>query len=81
MRGMTSERRDDQGRETDGVAAAPRDHEDLTKAVAELGDTDEDRLEAVAERNASLDERLPGDENLPYTKGDGADAGGSPAQG
>ena len=34
-----------------------------------LGETDEDRLDTVAERNDSLEERLPGDENLPRTKG------------
>jgi hypothetical protein len=35
----------------------------------ELGETDEDRLETVAERNESLEERLPGDNDLPRTDG------------
>ena len=46
-----------------------RDADDLTEAVAELGDTDSDRLDEVAERNRSLQARLPGDDELPLTKG------------
>ena len=49
--------------------AAPRDADDLTEAVRDLGETDTDRLEAVAQHNDSLEERLPGDEDLPRTKG------------
>lgn len=49
--------------------AAPRDADDLTEAVSELGETDTDRLEAVAQHNESLEERLPGDDDLPRTKG------------
>jgi hypothetical protein len=41
----------------------------LAQQVRELGKTDEDRLEAVAEHNKTLEERLPGDEELPLTKG------------
>lgn len=55
----------DDARNTD----APRSADDLEEAVSGLGETDEDRLETVAERNDSLEERLPGDENLPRTKG------------
>ena len=47
----------------------PRDADELAAAVADLGQTDEDRLDAVRERNASLEDRLPGDEDLPRTKG------------
>jgi len=47
----------------------PRSADDLEEAVADLGETNEDRLETVADRNDSLEERLPGDENLPRTKG------------
>ncbi|MDN4614960.1 hypothetical protein P5G50_10910 [Leifsonia sp. F6_8S_P_1B] len=53
----------------------PRDADELTRQVAELGDTDEDRLDAVAEHNESLQERLPGEEELPRTKGAPADEG------
>jgi hypothetical protein len=35
----------------------------------ELGETDEDRLETVAERNESLEERLPGGDDEPRTDG------------
>jgi hypothetical protein len=35
----------------------------------DLGETDEDRLETVAERNESLEERLPGQDHLPRTDG------------
>jgi hypothetical protein len=35
----------------------------------DLGETDEDRLETVAERNESLEERLPGGDDLPRTDG------------
>jgi len=49
--------------------AAPRDADELTEAVTELGSNDEERLDAVAEHNASLEERLPGDDELPLTKG------------
>jgi hypothetical protein len=45
--------------------AGSRDADELTAAVSDLGDTD--RLDAVRERNESLEERLPGDENLPRT--------------
>ncbi|WP_348787437.1 hypothetical protein [Leifsonia sp. NPDC080035] len=47
----------------------PRDADELGEAVADLGENPEDRLETVAERNDSLEERLPGDEDLPRTKG------------
>ena len=47
----------------------PRDADELTDAVAELGETDDDRLDAVTDRNDSLEERLPGDDELPLTKG------------
>ena len=43
--------------------------DERAERVKELGKTDEDRLEAVAERNETLEERLPGDEELPLTKG------------
>jgi hypothetical protein len=33
----------------------------------DLGKTDEDRLETVAERNESLEERLPSGDDLPPT--------------
>ncbi|WP_374006879.1 hypothetical protein [Leifsonia sp. LS-T14] len=49
--------------------AAPRDADELTDAVSELGDTDTDRLDAVLERNESLEERLPSSEDLPHTHG------------
>lgn len=52
------------------------DADALTRQVADLGDTTEDRLDAVAEHNDSLAERLPGDNELPRTKGaDTAEAG------
>ena len=35
----------------------------------DLGETDKDRLETVAERNESLEERLPGGDDLPRTDG------------
>jgi hypothetical protein len=47
----------------------PRDADELTRQVAELGDTTEDRLDAVAEHNDSLEQRLPDDDELPRTKG------------
>ena len=47
----------------------PRDADELTERVAGLGETDDDRLQAVAEHNDSLEERLPGDDELPLTKG------------
>lgn len=53
----------------DDTPAASRDADDLNEAVAELGETDEDRLQAVAERNESLEERLPTDDDLPRTHG------------
>ncbi|HEY8282438.1 MAG TPA: hypothetical protein VIG28_08130 [Leifsonia sp.] len=43
--------------------------DELTDAVSDLGETDDERLEAVAEHNRSLEERLPGDDELPLTKG------------
>jgi len=49
--------------------AAPRDADELTDAVSELGETDTDRLDAVRERNESLEERLPGSDDLPRTHG------------
>ncbi|GAA1443212.1 hypothetical protein [Leifsonia poae] len=45
------------------------DADALAEKVRELGTTDEDRLDAVAEHNESLQERLPGDDELPLTKG------------
>ncbi|MGO4535647.1 hypothetical protein [Leifsonia sp. 2MCAF36] len=48
---------------------APRDADELNEAVSDLGETDTDRLEAVRGRNESLEERLPGDEQLPRTHG------------
>ena len=60
----------DDARNTDDARTdAPRSADDLEEAVSGLGETDEDRLDTVAERNDSLKERLPGDENLPRTKG------------
>lgn len=47
----------------------PRDADELADAVTGLGADDEERLDTVAERNASLEERLPGDDDLPLTKG------------
>ncbi|MGN7800846.1 hypothetical protein [Leifsonia sp. 22587] len=47
--------------------AVPRDADDLAEAVSHLGNTDTDRLEAVAEHNESLEERLPDDADLPRT--------------
>jgi hypothetical protein len=47
----------------------PRDADALTDAVADLGGDDDERLDAVAEHNDSLEERLPGDDELPLTKG------------
>jgi hypothetical protein len=55
--------------ETPGAAAEPRDAHELSEAVSELGDSPEDRLETVAERNESLEERLPSADDLPRTKG------------
>jgi hypothetical protein len=53
--------------------ADEKDHttkaDELTEQVTGLGKTDEDRLEAVAEHNETLEERLPGDDELPLTKG------------
>lgn len=60
----------DDERESENPTAA----EELADAVSELGATDEERLETVAERNDSLEERLPGPEDLPRTEG-------SPAEG
>jgi hypothetical protein len=59
--------RDDQRRPDD--ADSPMDADAATEAVSELGETDDERLEAVAEHNRSLEERLPGDDDLPLTKG------------
>lgn len=51
--------------------------DELADAVAGLGDTPEDQLATVAERNDSLQERLPDDD-----LGDGEGrAAGSPDQG
>jgi len=49
--------------------AEPRDADELTEAVSELGDTDTDRLDAVRERNESLEDRLPSSDDLPRTQG------------
>jgi hypothetical protein len=49
--------------------AGSRDADELTESVSDLGDTDTDRLEAVRERNESLQERLPSEEDLPRTHG------------
>lgn len=46
----------------------PRDADELKDAVADLGDTHEDQLETVAERNDSLQERKPSDD-LPRAEG------------
>jgi hypothetical protein len=40
----------------------PRDAHELADRVSELGDTTEDALEEISGRNASLEERLPGDD-------------------
>ena len=66
--------RDEQGGRRDagpatGSDAGLTDADGLTDAVSELGETDDERLEAVAEHNRSLEERLPGDDELPLTKG------------
>jgi hypothetical protein len=47
--------------EDEAVAGAPDTAapEDLSTALDALGETDEDRLDVVAERNDSLEERLP----------------------
>jgi hypothetical protein len=47
---------------------APRDADELADAVSDLGETDTDRLDAVAERNESLEERLPSPDDLPRTQ-------------
>jgi len=47
----------------------PRDADELTDAVRDLGETDTDRLDAVQEHNASLEDRLPSDDDLPRTHG------------
>jgi hypothetical protein len=49
--------------------AEPRDADELTEAVSDLGETDDDRLEAVREHNESLEERLPDASDLPRTHG------------
>ncbi|MFF1633807.1 hypothetical protein [Leifsonia sp. NPDC058248] len=53
--------------------ADEKDHttraDELAEKVKELGKTDDDRLETVAEHNDTLQERLPGDDELPLTKG------------
>lgn len=54
--------------------AEPRDADDLTAAVSDLGETDTDRLDAVQEHNESLEDRLPSPDDLPRTHG-------TPAQG
>ena len=51
--------------------------DDLADAVAELGDTPEDQLATIDERNDSLEERLP-DEDL---GGDGSRPARSPEKG
>jgi hypothetical protein len=57
--------RDEHGGRRDAGPATGSDADGLT----ELGETDDERLEAVAEHNRSLEERLPGDDELPLTKG------------
>jgi hypothetical protein len=52
----------------------PRDADELADAVSDLGETNTDRLQTVSERNESLAERVPSDDDLPRTKG-------SPGQG
>jgi hypothetical protein len=59
----------DRTEETPGAAAEPRDADELSEALSELGDSPEDRLETVEERNESLEDRLPADDDLPRTKG------------
>lgn len=61
--------RDEHGGRRDAGPATGSDADGLTDAVSELGETDDERLEAVAEHNRSLEERLPGDDELPLTKG------------
>ncbi|WP_431220934.1 hypothetical protein [Leifsonia xyli] len=50
-------------------SAAPRDADALNEAVSDLGNTDDDRLDAVREHNESLEERLPSSDDLPRTHG------------
>lgn len=76
MRGMSDQDEPTTGPDATGQdtqqsqePAAPRDADELTEAVTELGSNDEERLDAVSEHNASLEERLPGDDELPLTKG------------
>jgi hypothetical protein len=40
----------------------PSAPEDLKAPLDELGQSDEERLDTVAERNQSLEDRLPGDQ-------------------
>lgn len=71
MRGMSDQVEPTTGPDTQQSPepARPRDADELTEAVTDLGADDEERLDAVAEHNASLEERLPGDDELPLTKG------------
>ncbi|WP_158863587.1 hypothetical protein [Leifsonia sp. AG29] len=55
--------------QTPDAAAEPRDADELSAALSELGESPEDRLETVAERNDSLEERLPSADDLPRTEG------------
>lgn len=49
--------------------AAPRDADELTDAVSDLGKTATDRLEAVQKHNESLEERLADSSDLPRSDG------------
>jgi hypothetical protein len=60
-----SDRQDD----TPTRDAEPRDADQLADAVSDLGETDDDRLDAVQEHNESLEERLPSPDELPRTHG------------
>lgn len=53
----------------------PRDAHELADRVSRLGETPEDALEEIAGRNASLEERLPGEDR---NRGDGRDGGDPP---
>jgi hypothetical protein len=65
---------DPRGADEPRDADQPRDADELADAVSDLGPTNTDRLETVSERNESLAERVPSDDDLPRTKG-------SPGQG
>lgn len=47
--------------DTNLAADAPGAPEDLTDPLDELGQSDEERIDTVTERNESLEERLPHD--------------------